>query len=57
MIATAVMWYSFARIVEAEAEHGEILDEDDVWPLYFTFGPLLLDAWAFWCLAMGVGGV
>lgn len=56
MIATAVMWYAFGKVMEAEAEFDELEPDSGDLPLYFTLGPLVLDAWAFWCLALGLGG-
>jgi hypothetical protein len=53
MIATAVMWYSFAKIFAAEAQYDE-LEPDSTLPLYLTIGPFLIDAWAYWCLATAV---
>lgn len=54
MIATAAMWLACGRMHAAEAEHGQVFDEDETLPLYFTFGPFVLDAWAFWCIAQVV---
>lgn len=45
MITTAVFWYSWGKIAEKEAEHGEL--DCEPLPLWITIATVGVDYWAW----------